>query len=398
MARYSICHASAIRRWVFAKMNWLPSNLLAWSMALYFWGKRPKQTKRVAIFKPDGIGDFVLSSEAIRRVVNFHGAVNVSLILPGQLYDMAADLFANVEILPIVPGHANWKQKAFGLPMLRSTIQANAYDEVICLRHYRTRYEDTILRAFHAEKVILLPNQSRSATEGGPDSEIPANFRVVQATPKTGEQERKDIPREWTFHAAVLSEALKHPVSPDSLRPNWDARTMPLDVPDRFLLIAPLAGRPIRDLPLPLVEAAARKAATDGLRYVVLTGSRTQGTELRSYADALRRALPHCRIEVAHPAGLSAFMDLVAKAALVVTAESSTAHIAAALDKQALILIGGGHYGWFAPWQRSDRQVWLTNKLPCFDCNWRCSYPEPFCITQITSDQVAEALPKLAQT
>ncbi len=362
-------------------------------LACFLTSGRPRKRKRIGVFKPDGIGDFVLSSEAISRVVNCHGAVNVSLILPDQLYDIATDLFPAVEVLSIVPGHASWKEKVLGLPSLRSAIQANAYDKVICLRHYRTSYEDAILRAFHANKVILFSNQSRSAAGGRPEPGIPKNFRFVQAPPKAGEQEREDIPREWSFHAAVLSEALQHPVSADSLRPNWDARTIPLDAPDRFLLIAPLAGHSIRDLPLPLAEAAARKVATDGLRHVVLTGSRTQGTELRSYGEALRRALPHCRVRVAHPAGLPAFVDLVAKAAVVVTAESSTAHIAAALNKPALILIGGGHYGWFAPWQRSDRQVWLTNKLPCFDCNWRCCYPEPICITDLTAAQVEAALP-----
>ena len=359
---------------------------------------RPRRRKELAIFKADGIGDFVLSSEAIRHIVSFHGAENVSLILTDGLEGLARDLFGDVEVLPIVPGNASWKQKILGLPKLRSAIQANTYNQIVCLRHYRTRYEDTILRAFYANKIILLPNQSKSVANSRLESDIPSNFQIVQATP-TGDQEHGGkVPREWSFHAAVLCEALKRPVSTSSLRPNWDALVIPRNTIDRFLLIAPLAGSRIRDLPLPLVEAAARKAANRGLHKVILTGSKAQGNELGFYAQAVRRALPDCRVEVAHPAGLSAFVGLVAKAGLVLTAESSGAHIAAALDKPVMVLIGGGHYGWFAPWRRSAKQVWLTRKLPCFDCNWRCPYPEPFCLTKISTAEVKAALPSARQS
>jgi ADP-heptose:LPS heptosyltransferase len=361
--------------------------------AYLHWGQ-PRSRKRVAIFKPDGIGDFVLSSEALKYAINFYGSAHVSLFVPHQLVDLAQNLFAPVEIIPIVPGHAQSKVKLLGLPQLRSALRCYAYEEVICLRHYRTRYEDVILRALHASRVTLLRNQSASAAAA--DSRrtpTPEHFNVVQAAPSASLGERENIPREWLYHAAVLSEALKRPISAESLRPNWDKWKRSVNAGNRFLLVAPLAGRQIRDIPPSLVIAAVRRVASTGLHHVVLTGSKAQSGQLRSYVEAVSHALPHSRIEVAHPPNIPSFVDLVAKAALVVAAESSAAHIATALDKPALILIGGGHYGWFAPWRRSDKQVWLTNKLPCFDCNWRCLYPKPVCITDVTAAQVEAALP-----
>jgi ADP-heptose:LPS heptosyltransferase len=92
------------------------------------------------------------------------------------------------------------------------------------------------------------------------------------------------------------------------------------------------------------------------------------------------------------PKSLVEFAQRVADAKAVLTVETSTAHLAAALDKPAVILIGGGHFGLLGPWQRSSKQRWLTNQLPCFGCDWRCIYPEIRCLSEIPPSAVARAL------
>lgn len=351
-------------------------------------------TKRrgFAIYKPDGIGDFVLSAKALRVFIDAHGLDNVALIVSRELVDLAREIYPGLQILPIVPGHLGWRDKLKGLPALSAAVHANAYDEVLCLRHYRTAYDDTILRALHATRVVLLTNQSSMGSRVALTS-IPKHFHYVRPDSESLQMAGSGVPREWSFHASVLSASLGRSMSPESLRPEWDIHKMRHDAPPPFMLISPLAGRNIRDLPLTHVQAAARRAFADGLAKFVVTGTRRQSAQLTHYAEALRTGLPGCAVEVAHPPDLPALVRLVASAALILTAETSTAHIATALDQPALVLIGGGHYGWFAPWQRSDKQVWLTNKLPCFDCNWRCLYPKPICITDVTAAQVEAALP-----
>lgn len=353
--------------------------------------------KRFAIYKPDGIGDFVLSAEALRVFIDAHGLDNVALIVSCDLVDLAREIFPGLQILPIVPGHLSWREKLRGLPTLREAVQANVYDEVVCLRHYRTAYDDTILRAFNAARVVLLTNQC-ARDVGAELTSSPRHFRLVRPGSESLRAGGSGVPREWSFHAAVLSASLGRNVSAESLRPDWDNRKIRLEASPPFMLISPLAGRNIRDLPLTLVQAAARRAFADGLAKVILTGTRRQSAQLTLYAEALRADLPGCAVEIAHPADLPGLVRLVASAALVLTAETSTAHLAAALDQPALILIGGGHFGWFAPWQRSARQVWLTNRLPCFNCNWHCPYPEPFCLTHITAAEVEAALPRARQS
>jgi ADP-heptose:LPS heptosyltransferase len=349
----------------------------------------PRRSKKLAIFKADGIGDFVLSSEAIRQLIDEHGTDEVTLIISFELRDLAATMFPGVEIKAIAPGHASRKTKLFRGLALMSAIKSAAYDEVVCLRHYRTRYEQTILRALVTKKVLLLANQSAASDQGAGESH-PGHFSLIEAKAYEGAD---DVPREWAYHAAVLSKSMGRHVAPSSMRPDWDMWRATTATTTPFLLIAPLAGRRIRDLPPDLVQAAASKAAHHGLHHLILSGSRKQAALLGRYAEMLKSSIPHCRVDLEFPRHLPELVRLVSRAALVMTAETSTAHIASALDKPSLILIGGGHYGWFAPWRRSDKQVWLTNKLPCFDCSWRCLYPEPICITDVTAAQVEAAMP-----
>jgi ADP-heptose:LPS heptosyltransferase len=77
---------------------------------------------------------------------------------------------------------------------------------------------------------------------------------------------------------------------------------------------------------------------------------------------------------------------------MVLSLESAPAHLAAALNKPGVFLLGGGHYGMFAPWQRSERQIWLSEAMDCYNCQWHCSMAEAFCVTRIKPVTIANAL------
>lgn len=94
---------------------------------------------------------------------------------------------------------------------------------------------------------------------------------------------------------------------------------------------------------------------------------------------------------------LSELAAILAGARLVVTNETSAAHIAALFGVPTLCLLGGGHYGRFMPYRVEHQagplpQV-ITHPMPCFGCNWSCIYeraedaPAP-CIENIDTQTV----------
>ncbi len=70
--------------------------------------------------------------------------------------------------------------------------------------------------------------------------------------------------------------------------------------------------------------------------------------------------------------------------------ETSFSHIACAVDKPNITILGGGHFGRFLPYHELTSLVYLP--LECFHCNWKCKFDSPYCITEIDPEIVTNAI------
>ncbi|WP_428328583.1 glycosyltransferase family 9 protein [Mucilaginibacter sp.] len=101
---------------------------------------------------------------------------------------------------------------------------------------------------------------------------------------------------------------------------------------------------------------------------------------------------------------LPQLIELIAGASLVIGNETSAIHIAAAVKTKAVCILGGGHFGRFAPYPAyiNNAPLCVYQKMECFNCNWECIYQTakqaPFpCIANVIIDEVATtALQQLA--
>lgn len=87
--------------------------------------------------------------------------------------------------------------------------------------------------------------------------------------------------------------------------------------------------------------------------------------------------------------------ELIASAKLVISNETSAIHIAAATATPCVCILGGGHYGRFAPYPRHipNAPLCVYHAMDCFNCNWNCIYQsaanEPYpCIAKVSFDAV----------
>ena len=113
-----------------------------------------------------------------------------------------------------------------------------------------------------------------------------------------------------------------------------------------------------------------------------------RGEALVTYAD--RCGLKGVRL--LPPQYLTDYIATVASSHLVLSMDSATAHIAAAAGVPGVALLGGGHFGCFAPWSKNDSFTWLSHTLPCYHCEWLCNRPENECLSLIRPGKIADAL------
>ena len=132
----------------------------------------------------------------------------------------------------------------------------------------------------------------------------------------------------------------------------------------------------------------------------------TGGTDEIQVGEYLTRNLPpHTVTNLIGKTSLPQLTRLFANAALVITSETSAAHIAAATQTKVVCILGGGHFNRFLPYPHSIpyehsipyKPVCVYEKLPCYNCNWHCiyttDYKEPYpCVSNINVLSVWQAV------
>ena len=74
---------------------------------------------------------------------------------------------------------------------------------------------------------------------------------------------------------------------------------------------------------------------------------------------------------------LDQLATILAHARLVLTNDTSAAHIGPAVGAPTVCILGGGHYGRFLPYDLPDAPLApraVSHHMDCFGCNWRCIY------------------------
>jgi ADP-heptose:LPS heptosyltransferase len=101
------------------------------------------------------------------------------------------------------------------------------------------------------------------------------------------------------------------------------------------------------------------------------------------------------------------FISIIREGDLVVGHDSASVHIAAALNKPSVCILGGGHFGCFFPYPPELSKVMnlptvVYNKMDCFGCKWNCIYSsvnaKDFpCISNIGINEVYNIIIKMLE-
>lgn len=174
-------------------------------------------------------------------------------------------------------------------------------------------------------------------------------------------------------HIRVLAAVANSPVPLTPPRLSWERRGV-VGLPERYAVIA--AGASSMDKCWPL-ENFLRVAEFlyAGRLPVVFIGGPTDDELKRRLADADRDGR---FIDLVGETPLRVLFDVLARASLVIANDTGPAHIAIALERPTVVILGGGHFGANFPYPNEatppNLRV-LYHELPCFHCSWHCTQP-----------------------
>ncbi|MCH4020925.1 MAG: glycosyltransferase family 9 protein [Erysipelotrichaceae bacterium] len=162
------------------------------------------------------------------------------------------------------------------------------------------------------------------------------------------------------------------------------------DLPERFFIMFPVASMDVKKWNVQHYAEIALKIQRKTGLPMVLCGTehdRPSLEEMMKYAGDIKY------IDVVGKTDIMEFTEVIGRASLVVTNDTSAYHIAVARNVTTFMICGGYTFDRYAHYQYADQgrkdPYLITHKMPCYNCNNNCIYKNftvfP-CIDLITVD------------
>jgi ADP-heptose:LPS heptosyltransferase len=345
------------------------------------------QGSGVLLVRVDAIGDFVLWSDAARALCDFQRAQGRSVVL-----------LAN-------KSWASWAQE------MGIADEVWALDTRQFVRSLRYRRSWLKKLRTHGFAVAIGPTYSREFLLH--DSLI----RATGAPERIGYYGDCSNISSWckAWSDRWYTRLIANPAPPTEIRRNAEfVRAVgPRDFVGKIPLIQPsgkprhegLPARPYtvlfpgaswigRAWPVDSFAEIGRRLLKQGY-HIVVAGGPSDASFTTPLVDALRPDV----WDLSGKTSLSDLAEVLRDAAAILTNETSALHIGAAVGTPVVCILGGGHFGRFAPYDvevvdpTQPLPSFAVHKMECFGCNWHCHYSrekdEPVkCIREITVEDV----------
>lgn len=154
------------------------------------------------------------------------------------------------------------------------------------------------------------------------------------------------------------------------------------------LAVFPLSAGRINRWPLDAMGRAALRLAGAHQAKIVLFGGEDNRAEIEAAAAAGLFGAG-AQIVIGRPDDIPAVAARIAAAAAYLGIDTGLVHLAAAYGVPGVAVFGGGHWPTYAPW--SPRSAAVVAPIPCFGCEWDCTFDRPFCIEAVDVDSVIGA-------
>ena len=340
---------------------------------------KPEALRRVLLVRVDNLGDVLLTTPAFRAVRQTLPWAHLAL-LAGPAGCEVSKL--NPDIDETILYHALSEDVYFQLPQdperEMAAIQAlkeRTFDAAIIF----TSYKQSALPVAYLCYLAGIPLRAAGSFEGS-GSLLTHRHRYEETIP----------PKHETLRGLELVESLGFPpVEPEMVlvprEEDEETATKLLERYDveRFVVVHPGSSASSRTYPAERYASVVEELADRGRLPVLVTGG--PGEE-----DLTRQVAGSAGIALGGETGFGEFASLVGRAAVVVTNNTGTTHVASALKAPVVTVFAGTNppEQW-GPW-RTPHHL-LTYPVPCSPCYKRVCPIGHECLTGIAPSSVVEA-------
>jgi ADP-heptose:LPS heptosyltransferase len=326
------------------------------------------------VIKNDGIGDLVLASGLI-AALGRHFDGNVDLVTCSSNREVAMGIDPLRERYFVSRDALHFSRRAWDWKILWARVSK---DDAIVLRSLRRKHYDfaICLRRFMRQNSLVIMRSVRSSRKLC-IWQMPTNASLAMASAASAGWSHYQGPKETLSELSYAQGALE-----DEFGWKFDARPRlsfckrQTKIPASKRVGLGLSGSSTNwpngnwvELAMMLVERGWQISLYGGADMQELSSriaAKVSGVESfvgRLSWPATASSLGTCDAYIGNDTGLS--------------------HIASLVNLKCLIILGGGTFRRFFPWPQSDNQTCIFHGLPCFDCDWQCSFKERYCMSLV---------------
>ena len=351
----------------------------------------PKQSKTLTI-RLDAIGDFVIwlgyGAAQIAEMARRNGH---SVLLAKQDWaDMAESLNLFDEVWPVDT------ERLRSSPTYRFSLQLRVrragFSLVIQPRAAREfLLEDSIVQICTASDIIGCFGTTRNISARVKVQTDRWYTKLIRVPPESAHE---------SLRSTVFCRELTG-MEPVPVDIKFDAHIpITFGISVNYFILAPGAGWPGRRWPVErFSEIADRLHKQTGFMCVVIGSAQD-----KHLATAIVNATGSWCVDLTGRTTLIETGALLKYAHLAIVNESGSSHFSRFVGTKAIVLLGGGHFGWFMPYGSNTpeeiRPLAIYHKMNCFGCDWKCKYqvtpgnPVP-CLDRVSVDEVWSAVLKV---
>jgi len=338
------------------------------------------------LIRTDGIGDFVYSVRYLESICQRYQGHKIVLCCRNETTELARSII-----------------------LIDSVI---GFDSLRCRRNYWYRYRllrrirsinssVAVYLSYHRENIgdemTLFSGAAQTFAFSGNDECIHPSLRISNDREYTDYVPVEDhIPERNKY--AMMMKRLDCPVDGAGANVGLERylrtpESIPQELPgaiggSRFALIGPGGSGLIRRWPSENFALVADLIATEYDLAIVLCGDRGEQDLLLDVSRAMKKP-----VELCSDRSLTDVVTIMKKATVFVGNESGLLHMAASLKIPAIGILGGGHFQRYFPYG-SARVV--HRQMDCYECNWSCKFSQPYCLTDISVNDVMNEFRKLS--
>ncbi len=313
------------------------------------------------------IGDLVISSILFDLYEKNINSKNICLLVDEKFIKLFEDYSGDVKIFSI-----NFEKYVssfrYKLKIILS-LRMISYEQIYNLTSSRRILTDSILYLLDYKELYCF-NDNWKKSKSIFQNLFNKRYKTVFT-----DTENNEYNRHFLLFNKIFKKNIKYEIKNDITFSNNVKNS------ETYIIIAPFASSALHSWPLSKYIDLCRLLSNE--YKIIIVGNKNDFEVSRDIFSNINNV-----VNLAGKTNLLEVAYLISNAKLFIGNDSGLTHIAFKLGTPLIGIIGGGAFGYYFPFGQFPNNKFIFNKLDCFNCNWVCKYKTPYCLDNISVDNV----------